>query len=130
MDPLSILEQKAKELKIEVGWLKLNRYTPPSASYKYMKIAMNSNWHNPNETVFQLAHEIAHIINQDDCIAFYHASYASQERIEREANVEAIKLLVPIFFDMGYKRNVIKFMQVFHIPNYLFDNVYKIMESN
>ena len=129
MNPLSILEKKASDLGVRFGWLPLDKYTPPSASPKYMKIAMNRNWHNSEEIPFQLAHELAHIINHDDCeMAFYHASYSSQERIEREANIGAIKLLLPIFNDMGYENNPVKFIQVFHIPNYLFDNITKIMK--
>lgn len=121
----------AKRLDIRVEWSDLfNKYTPPASSTKYQSIVMNNNWHNQNELAFQLAHEIAHVLNHDDCeMAFYHASYSSQERIEREANNGAIKLLLPIFNDMGYENNPVKFMQVFHVPNYLFDNVTKIMKG-
>lgn len=129
MNPLPILEKKASDLGVKIGWLSLNKYTPPSASTKYMKITMNRNWHSPEEIPFQLAHELAHIMNHDNCtLAFYHASYSSQERIEHEANIGAIKLLLPIFKDMGYENNPVTFMQVFHIPNYLFDNVIKIIK--
>lgn len=130
MNPLPILEKIANDLGIQIGWLPLDKYTPPCASATYNKIVMNTNWHNQNEIPFQLAHEIAHIQNHDDCeMAFYHASYSSQERIEREANNGAIKLLLPIFKDMGYGNNPIKFMQLFHVPNYLFDNVVKVMKT-
>lgn len=120
----------AKRLDIRVEWSDLfNKYTPPASSTKYQSIVMNNNWHNQNELAFQLAHEIAHVLNHDDCeMAFYHASYSSQERIEREANIGAIKLLLPIFKDMGYENNPVKFMQLFHVPNYLFDNVVKVMK--
>ena len=49
MNPLPILEKKASNLDIEIGWLSLDKYTPPSASTKYNKIAMNLNWHNQDE---------------------------------------------------------------------------------
>lgn len=128
MNPLSILEKIADDLGIQIGWLSLDEYTPPSASIKYKKIAMNKNWHKPTEIPFQLAHEIAHIQNHDDCeIAFYHASFSSKEKIEREANIGAIKLLLPIFKEMGYENNPVTFMQVFNVPGYLFDNVVKLM---
>lgn len=131
MNPLPILEQIASDLGIKVGWLPLDEYTPPCASVTYNKIVMNTNWHNPNELAFQLAHEIAHIQNHDDCeMAFYHASYSSQERMEREANLGAIKLLLPIFKDMGYESNPVTFMQVFNVPGYLFDNVIKSMKNS
>lgn len=129
MNPIIVLEKEATNLGVKIGWLSLNAYTPPSASSKYKKIAMNLNWHKKEELAFQLAHELAHIKNHDNCtLAFYHASYSSQERIEREANIGAIKLLLPIFKDMGYSTNPVTFMQVFHVPNYLFDNVTKIMK--
>lgn len=128
MNPICVLEKEADELGVEIGWLNLSEYTPPAASYKYMKIVMNRNWHKPKEIPFQLAHEISHIKNHDNCtLAFYHASYSSQERIEREANNGAIKLLLPIFKDMGYESNPVTFMQVFNVPGYLFDNVVKLM---
>lgn len=74
MNPLPILEKIASDSGIEIGWLPLDEYTPPCASVTYNKIVMNTNWHNPNELAFQLAHEIAHIQNHDDCeMAFYHA---------------------------------------------------------
>lgn len=130
MNLIERLEDKAAELNIKVRWAyTLNEYTPPSASSKYNCIVMNANWHNPDELIFQLAHEIAHIQNHDDCeLAFYHASFYSKERCEREANIGAIKLLMPIFKDMGYEMNPVTFMQVFNVPGYLFDNVVKIMK--
>ena len=120
----------AKDLGIRVEWSDLfSEYTPPASSTKYQSVVMNANWHNQNELAFQLAHEIAHVLNHDDCeMAFYHASYSSQERIEREANNGAIKLLIPIFKEMGYENNPVTFMQVFNVPGYLFDNVIKIMK--
>lgn len=130
MNPLPILEKIANDSGIQIGWLSLDKYTPPSASTKYKKIAMNKNWHKPTEIPFQLAHEISHIQNHDDCeISFYHASFSSKEKIEREANIGAIKLLLPIFKDLGYENNPVTFMQVFNVPGYLFDNVIKIMNA-
>lgn len=122
----------AKEIGIRIEWSNLfDSHTPSGASTKHSSIVINTNWHNPEELPFQLAHEIAHIINHDDCdLVFYHASFSSKEKIEREANIGAIKLLLPIFKEMGYENNPVKFMQVFHVPNYLFDNVIKIMKKD
>lgn len=127
---LHIIEEKAKMLGIRVEWSdELDQYTPPAASTKYNCIVMNSNWHDKKEIPFQLAHEISHILNHDNCIAFYHASYSSKERMEREANLGAIQLLLPIFRDMGYENNPVTFMKAFNIPGYLLDNVIKIMKK-
>lgn len=130
-DIIQSLLNKAKNMNVDVVWNNhFSSYTPPASSTKYNRIVMNTNWHKPNEFIFQLAHELAHIINHDDCeMAFYHASYSSQERIEREANIGAIKLLLPIFKDMGYENNPVKFMQVFNVPSYLFDNVLNEMKK-
>lgn len=131
MNPLPILEKIASDSGIKIGWLPLDEYTPPCASATYNKIVMNTNWHNPTEIPFQLAHEIAHVQNHDDCeMAFYHASFSSKERIEREANIGAIKLLLPIFKDMECSDNPVAFMKMFNIPGYLFDNVIKNMKSS
>lgn len=125
------LSNMAKDLHIRIEWSDLfSKYTPPASSTKYQSVVMNANWHNQNELAFQLAHEIAHVLNHDDCeMAFYHASYSSQERIEREANIGAIKLLLPIFKDMGYENNPVTFMQIFNVPGYLFDIVVKMMKN-
>lgn len=121
-----------KDLGIRVEWSDLfSEYTPPASSAKHKSIVMNNSWHNPTEIPFQLAHEIAHVQNHDDCeMAFYHASFSSKERIEREANVGAIKLLLPIFKDMECSDNPVTFMKMFNIPGYLFDNVIKSMKNS
>lgn len=130
MNPLPILEKKADNLGVKIGWLPLDKYTPPCASATYNKIVMNKNWHNQNEIPFQLAHEIAHILNHDECdLAFYHATFSSKEMIEREANLGAIKLLLPIYRDMECEMNPVTFMKIFSIPGYLFDNVAKMMKE-
>lgn len=130
MNPLLILEKKASDLGVKIGWLPLDEYTPPCASATYNKIVMNKNWHNQNEIPFQLAHEIAHILNHDECdLAFYHATFSSKEMIEREANLGAIKLLLPIYRDMECEMNPVTFMKIFSIPGYLFDNVAKMMKE-
>lgn len=52
MNPLPILEKVADDLSIQIGWFSLDEYTPPYASTKYKKIAMNKNWHKPTEIPF------------------------------------------------------------------------------
>ena len=125
------LLDKAKNMNVDVVWDNhFSSYTPPASSTKYNRIVMNTNWHKPNEFIFQLAHELAHIQNHDECdIAFYHASYSSHERIEHEANLGAIKLLLQIYRDMECEMNSVTFMKLFSIPGYLFDNVVKMMKK-
>ena len=130
-DAIQYLIDIAQQMSIRIEWCNsFDQYTPPASSTKYHSIVMNTNWHKPKEIVFQLAHEISHIINHDDCeIAFYHASFSSHELIEKEANIGAIRLLLHIYKETTNNINIVDFMGKFSIPNYLLDNVYKIMKS-
>ncbi|QCQ04123.1 hypothetical protein FAX13_05715 [Ligilactobacillus animalis] len=49
---------------------------------------MNPNWHNPREFPFQFAHEIAHILNDDDTtwVHYYQGIYNGLTRLEYETN--------------------------------------------
>ena len=125
------LLKKAKELGIDVIWTYgLHDYTPSVSSSKNRRIIMNANWKDKNELPFQLAHEIAHIINNNDCdIAFYHASFSSREMIEREANQTALDLILKISINLGLPFDSHKFINCFKIPPYLTDKVNELMVS-
>ena len=83
---------------------------------------MNLDWHRPEELIFQLAHELAHVIHGDvGDVVFYHASFTGKESVEYKANVGAVELLVP-FYCRGTEIqcvNSANFMQSFHVPHYL-----------
>ena len=83
---------------------------------------MNLDWHNPKEFVFQLAHEISHVIHGDKGdVYYYHACFTGKESVEYKANVGAVKLLIPFYCqDTDIQCvNSANFMQAFHVPHYL-----------
>ena len=116
------LLEKAKEYHIDAKWKHFSPTTPPGSSYEYRRVVMNLDWHRPEELIFQLAHELAHVIHGDvGDVVFYHASFTGKESIEYKANVGAVELLVP-FYCQGTEIqcvNSANFMQSFHVPHYL-----------
>ena len=116
------LLEKAAEYHIDVKWKHFSPYTPPGSSYEYHRVVMNLDWHNPKEFVFQLAHEISHVIHGDKGdVYYYHACFTGKESVEYKANVGAVKLLVPFYCqDTDIQCvNSANFMQAFHVPHYL-----------
>lgn len=116
------LLEKAREYHIDVKWKHFSPTTPPGSSYEYRRVVMNLDWHRPEELIFQLAHELAHVIHGDTGdVVFYHASFTGKESVEYKANVGAVELLVP-FYCQGTEIqcvNSANFMQSFHVPHYL-----------
>ena len=116
------LLEKATEYHIDVKWKHFSPYTPPGSSYEYHRVVMNLDWHNPKEFVFQLAHEISHVIHGDKGdVYYYHACFTGKESVEYKANVGAVKLLIPFYCqDTDIQCvNSDNFMQSFHVPHYL-----------
>lgn len=116
------LLEKAEEYHIDVKWKHFSPYTPPGSSYEYRRVIMNLDWHNPKEFVFQLAHEISHVIHGDKGdVYYYHACFTGKESVEYKANVGAVKLLVPFYCqDTDIQCvNIANFMQAFYVPHYL-----------
>lgn len=87
-------------------------------------IIMNARWPYQSEIPFQLAHEIAHVLNEDQC--YYNLNGTTINHGEAEANVFAIKLLCKYCKDNEYHfDNFYKFAKAFCIPHrlyYLFDD--------
>ena len=74
------LLEKAKEYHIDVKWKHFSPTTPPGSSYEYRRVVMNLEWHKPKEFVFQLAHEISHVIHGDKGdVYYYHACFTGKE---------------------------------------------------
>ncbi|KRL93915.1 ImmA/IrrE family metallo-endopeptidase [Limosilactobacillus equigenerosi] len=66
-DLISWLYNFAFKKGISVEQTKLLSPDTPSTSFPQAKlIIINANWHDPNEIPFIIAHEIGHVINQDD----------------------------------------------------------------
>ena len=83
---------------------------------------MNRSWHNPISIAFQLAHEISHIINGDASdFVFYNATFTGKQSVEYKANVGAVKLLIPYYYQDVEKEdaNVYDFINQFDVPSFL-----------
>lgn len=107
-------------LKNKIGVEATNLLSPEAPSIAVAderKIIINLNWPNKNELPFQIAHEISHILNHDDGVLYY-TTYASQSKIEANANLTAIGLLATYYQDCFDFENInpVRFMQTFGIP--------------
>ena len=120
------LLERATEYHIDVKWAHLSPITPPGSSFEYRSVVMNLDWHRPSEIIFQLAHEISHVIHGDKGdVYYYHAYFTGKESVEYKANLGAVKLLVPYYCRYRNKEsiNAYEFETMFKIPAYLNDVV-------
>lgn len=93
----------------------------PSASYNTVGrlIIMNALWPYPTEIPFQLAHEIAHVLHEDQ--HYYNLNDGTANSGEADANVFAIKLLQKYCDDNEYHfDSYYKFAEAFCIPHNLY----------
>ena len=102
---------------------KLKSNTPSCAIPEMNKIIINSSWHNQNELPFQIAHEIAHVLNRDEGVLYY-SSYSSHSKTEANANNKAIDILLKYVDETSeLSGNYSAFMEVYGIPYLLEENV-------
>ncbi|KRL99906.1 ImmA/IrrE family metallo-endopeptidase [Liquorilactobacillus satsumensis] len=130
---LNSLLKTAAALGIKVIWTKeLAAETPAIIALKQRCIIMNLNWHRRNELIFQLAHEIAHLLfkNIGDEV-LYECSYAQRALIEANANSGAIKLLLPFYCEQKEREdaNAGEFISIFAIPAHLNEEVFSQMKA-
>lgn len=93
----------------------------PPISYNNMGrlIIMNARWPYPLEIPFQLAHEIAHVLNEEQ--HYYNLNDRTVNRGEADANIFAIKLLHNYCDDNEYHfDSYYKFAEAFCIPQNLY----------
>ncbi|QER67607.1 ImmA/IrrE family metallo-endopeptidase [Paucilactobacillus nenjiangensis] len=115
---ITYLLNLAMENMIGIDLAPLSPETPSMAIADENRIIINMNWHNQKELPFQIAHEIAHILNHDDGVLYF-TTYASKSKYEVHANLTAVDLLID-YYNM-YKGdienvNVVNFMEQFGIP--------------
>ena len=99
---------------------------PPISYNKPGKcIIMNGRWSQPTEIPFQLAHEIYHVLYENQ--HYYNLSDNTVDSGEAEANIFAVKLLQRYCQDNDYYfDSFYKFAKCFCIPKscyYLFDSL-------
>ncbi|MFT8868494.1 ImmA/IrrE family metallo-endopeptidase [Liquorilactobacillus nagelii] len=117
-DYIEKLLEYAKNCKIGYELLYLSPITPSASNAKTRMIAINMNWHRKKELPFQIAHEIAHVLNRDDASILYFSTDVSHSKIEHAANSKAVDILMPMYFSecaLEYA-NSEKFMSDFLIP--------------
>ncbi|WP_304228642.1 ImmA/IrrE family metallo-endopeptidase [Lactobacillus kitasatonis] len=100
-----------------------NRLPPfaPPLSYNHVGrlIIMNARWPYPTEIPFQLAHEIAHVLNENQ--HYYNLNDRTTKCGEADANVFAIKLLQKYCKENDYRFDTYyKFAQAFGIPKHVY----------
>lgn len=121
-DVLDYLLSICKKKHIKCFWpSSLDPHTPPTALPSKRRIVMNPNWHNQIAIPFQLAHEMAHILNGDDTnwIRYYQGTYRGESKLEYNTNKTAIRILLSYFGTDDIVYNPISFMNSFAIPSYL-----------
>lgn len=96
------------------------RINVPFASTKRRLAVVN------NYEAFPLAHEIAHILNNDPGVLYF---TCSKDAIEGDANKLAVKLLAEYYFQElePEQYNVDRFIEYYRIPSYLRDYCLKII---
>lgn len=125
-DAIGYLTNYASEHHITIKWAHFSPITPPGSSFEHRSVIMNLDWHNQQEFIFQLAHEISHVVHGDKGdIYYYHACFTGKESVEYKANLGAVKLLVPYYCQHRSKENInaYEFETMFKIPAYLNDVV-------
>ncbi|WP_461240787.1 ImmA/IrrE family metallo-endopeptidase [Paucilactobacillus sp. N302-9] len=98
---------------------RLSSDTPSAANNNTKTIVINAKWHNQKELPFQIAHEIGHILNNDEGVLYYSSS-SSESKIESNANATAINILIDYCTQTEIENaNVYQFMEQFGIPGNL-----------
>ncbi|TPR19956.1 ImmA/IrrE family metallo-endopeptidase [Apilactobacillus timberlakei] len=77
-------------------------------------IIINLNWHNRKELPFQIAHEISHIMNNDNLILYKAKSCKYKLSYEHNADLMALNILIPVYLDQ---------------VEYTTNNIYPLMEQ-
>lgn len=104
---------------------RLDRDTPSFVDVRNRQIVVNSNYKNKRQLPFQLAHEIAHVFNND--IAFEQIYFSiARYGIELEASKVAIQIIAPFYLTdkEDDQINYVDFMHEFCIPHHL-ENIVK-----
>lgn len=117
------LKLKLDELGIDLIFEKMDRrgfYWPEMEA-----IVVNEDLLYTNDVNFAIAHELSHAIEKHfEISALYTASFSSRSKIEAEANISAIKILIEVYLeenDLEFSQlNSLKFMEYYGISNSLY----------
>lgn len=96
----------------------------PSCMYG-KSIIINLNWKNENEIPFIFAHEIGHVLNEDEG-RLYYSTATAHSKIEASANERAVYLLLEYCKNEDLlPDNYIDFMELYGIPRQMEEKVKK-----
>ena len=117
------LKQKLDELEIDLIFKKMDRrgfYWPDMSS-----IIVNEDLLYSNDVNFAIAHELSHALEKHyEISALYSSSFSSRSKIEAEANITAIKILLEVYLEeneIDFKQlNSLKFMEYYGISSSLY----------
>lgn len=117
------LKLKLDELGIDLIFRRMDRrgfYWPSMNA-----IVVNEDLLYKNDVNFAIAHELSHALEKHyEISALYSASFSSRSKIEAEANISAIKILVEVYLEeneMEFNQvNSLKFMEYYGISNSLY----------
>ncbi|WP_164905644.1 ImmA/IrrE family metallo-endopeptidase [Latilactobacillus sakei] len=115
---------------VSMMFMQLDSYTPPATNVHTKRILMNNNWHNKDELPMQFAHEIGHIMLEQEYSGLLYYT-PSKFGMEFEANKYAINLLLPFYMDEKEpgQVNIYDFMEYFSIPGHLEDAVTEAVKN-
>ena len=115
---------------VSMMFMQLDPYTPPATNVHTKRILMNNNWHNKDELPLQFAHEIGHIMLEQEYSGLLYYT-PSKFGMEFEANKYAINLLLPFYMDEKEpgQVNIYDFMEYFSIPGHLEDAVTEAVKN-
>lgn len=120
------LKLKLKELDIDLIFEKMDRrgfYWPDLNA-----IVINEDLLSSNDVNFAIAHELSHALEKHyEISALYSASFSSRSKIEAEANISAIKILIEVYLEeneMDFSQlNSVKFMEYYGINSSLYSYI-------
>lgn len=124
-DAITWLCAYAFDRNINVTLDKLSFSTDVPSCMFGRSIIINTNWKNQNELPFIIAHEIGHVLNEDEGKLYYSTSTA-HSKFETAANERAIDLLLEYCDHEDFlPNNYIDFMELYGIPRYVEEKVKK-----
>lgn len=124
----SFLLQKCENEGIRVTFVEDYSFNTPSLSYpKLKRIFINT---ANDDSCFELAHEMSHMVHKESDL-LYTATFAAKQKIEAEANTYAIELMASYHFQdvEAEHADVDTFMKCYKIPSFLRDQCFDVVKN-
>lgn len=124
----SFLLQKCEDEGIRVTFVEDYSFNTPSLSYpKLKRIFINT---ANDDSCFELAHEMSHMVHTESDL-LYTATFTAKQKIEAEANAYAIELMASYHFQDAEAEHadVDAFMKCYKIPSFLRDQCFDVVKN-